>query len=242
MSIRTRFIDYHHDDLLLQAELAWDENADGKRPGILIAPNWAGRSPQDGKVAQRLAASGYVGMALDMYGKGVLGTTAEENRANMTPLLEDRAKLQSRLQAALDTLTEQPEVDASRTAIIGYCFGGLCALDLARCGAPIDAAVSFHGLFTPPDNLTAKDVKAKVLILHGWDDPMATPDSVLAVTREMTEAGADWQLHAYGHTLHAFTTPGANDPSHGTVYNASADRRSWAAMSQLLNEVWGAGH
>ncbi|MFK8054413.1 MAG: dienelactone hydrolase family protein [Woeseiaceae bacterium] len=238
MALQSRFIDYQHGDITLQAEMCWDDSVSGKRPGILIAPNWAGRSPQDGKVARKLAEQGYVGFALDMYGKGILGTSVEENTANMQPLMQDRAKLQQRLTCALDTLSEQPEVDTTRVAIIGYCFGGLCALDMARAGHAIVGAVSFHGLFAKPDNLSPSNIDAKVLILHGWDDPMALPDSVLGVAAELTDAGADWQLHAYGNTMHAFTAPAANDPEHGTVYSASADRRSWQSMLNFLDELF----
>lgn len=238
MTIQTRFIDYQHGDTLLQGELVWDDSITTPQPGVLVAPNWAGRSPQDGKIARQLAELGYVGFALDMYGKGILGTSKEENTANMQPLLQDRPKLQDRLQCALDTLSAQPEVAAAKTAILGYCFGGLCALDMARAGHPILGAVSFHGLFAPAPNLPAPTIDSKVLILHGWDDPMALPDSVLGVAAELTAAKADWQLHAYGHTMHAFTAPGANDPENGTVYDATADKRSWIATTSFLAEIF----
>ena len=238
MSIHTRMIDYEHGGVALQAEMAWDDAHDAERPGVLISHNWAGRGPNDGRIARRLAELGYVGFALDLYGKGVLGTTREENAAYMQPFLDDRAKLQSRLLAAHQVLCAQEVTDARRTAIIGFCFGGLCALDMARANAPVRAAVSFHGLFMPAGNIPSPTIDAKVLMLHGWDDPMATPDDVLAVTREMTAAGADWQLHAYGGTQHAFTTPGANDAEAGTVYSERADQRSWQAMSNFLAEVF----
>ncbi|MEM7611131.1 MAG: dienelactone hydrolase family protein [Pseudomonadota bacterium] len=238
MGTKTTLIDYEHDGHALQAEMAWDDSLDTPRPGVLISPNWAGRSPQDGEIAKRLAGAGYVGFALDMYGKGVLGTSREENAANMQPLIDDRAKLQARVTRALDVLCEQPQVDASKTAIFGYCFGGLCALDLARSGADILGAVSFHGLFSAPDNIPTPSIKAKLLLLHGWDDPMATPSDVLAISQELTDANADWQLHAYGNTMHAFTAPGANDPANGTVYDAVADRRSWRAASNFLDELF----
>lgn len=238
MNIQTRLIDYHHGDVALRGELAVDTNNATARPGILIAPNWAGRSPQDGLVAERLAALGYAGFALDVYGAGVLGTSPEENTANMQPLLDDRAELQARLLAALTTLQAQPEVDASRCAIIGYCFGGLCALDMARCGAAVHGVVSFHGLFTPPANLDVGRITSKVLMLHGWDDPMATPDDVLAVSRELSAANADWQLHAYGGVMHSFTSPAADNPANGTVYDAAADQRSWQAMVNFLDELF----
>ncbi len=237
MTIHSRTIDYEHDGVALEAEIAWDDTHDEPRPGVLVCHNWAGRGPNDGRNAWRLAELGYVGFALDLYGKGVLGKTREENAANMQPLLNNREMLQARLLRAHEVMCAEDVTDADRTAVIGFCFGGLCALDMARSNAPIKAAVSFHGLFVPADNIPSPKINAGVLLLHGWDDPMATPDDVLAVTRELSGAGADWQLHAYGGTQHAFTTPGANDPAHGTVFNEKADRRSWQAMSNFLAEV-----
>jgi dienelactone hydrolase len=134
-------------------------------------------------------------------------------------------------------LREQPEVDPRRIAAMGFCFGGLCVLDLARSGADLRGVVSFHGLLTPPEPHPQYTILAKVLVLHGFDDPMAPPEQVVALGLELTEAGADWQIHAYGNTLHAFTNPRANDPGFGTVYNETADRRSWRSLREFLAEV-----
>jgi dienelactone hydrolase len=155
----------------------------------------------------------------------------------MQPFLDDRAMLQQRLAVGLETLRAQGEVDASRVAATGYCFGGLCVLDMARTGADFAGAVSFHGLFGAPGNTNGNVVKAKVLALHGWDDPMVPPQDVVALGEEMTTAGADWQVHGYGNTLHAFTHPEANAPEMGAMYNADADQRSWTAMENFLSEV-----
>lgn len=240
MAIQTRSVEYVVEGKTFEGVLAWDDRQTGRRPAVAVAHAWAGRSPFEEEKAKRLAGLGYVGFAMDVYGKGVLGKSKEENAALMTPLVQDRALLQRRLQAAIHTLAAQPEVDAGRIAAIGFCFGGLSVLDLARIGAPVKGVVSFHGLFTPPGNTAGNRITAKVLALHGWDDPMAKPESVIAFAKEMTEAGADWQLHAYGHTMHAFTNPQANDPSFGTVYNAVADARSWRAMVDFLRELFGA--
>ena len=131
------------------------------------------------------------------------------------------------------------QIDQSRAAIIGYCFGGMCALDLARTGADIRGAVPFHGLFGAPGNQTETKITAKILALHGWSDPMATPEDVIAFGKEMDSKGANWQLHAYGDTGHAFTNKGANDKANGMAYSADADRRSWRAMQNFLEEVFG---
>jgi len=218
--------------------MAWDESSSDKKPGVLVSHAWRGRSEFEENKADKLAELGYVGFALDLYGKGVLGSSADENRSLMQPLLDDRAKLQARMQLAVDVIQKQKEVDAGRIAAMGYCFGGLCVLDLARSGADIRGVASFHGLFGAPQDVASKNIRAKVLAMHGWDDPMATPEQVLALAGEMTSLGADWQLHAYGNTLHAFTNPDANDPAFGTVYNADADKRSWQSLQLFLAEVF----
>jgi dienelactone hydrolase len=172
-----------------------------------------------------------------MYGKGVRGSNREENAGLIRPFLQDRELLQARINSAVSILREQDEVDSTRIAALGYCFGGLCVLDLARSGADVRGVVSLHGLFTPPDPLPGKPIRAKVLALHGNDDPMAPVAAVNALEQELTAAGVDWQIHIYGGTMHAFTNPGANDPDFGTVYSAVADRRSWAATTAFLAEI-----
>ena len=238
MTIQTRHVDYRDGDVHLQAYVAWDAAAEGQRPGVMISHAWAGRSDFENGKAEELAKLGYVGCALDLYGKGVLGNSTEENSALMQPFLDDREMLQGRLQIALNVLKDLEEVDASRVAAIGFCLGGLCVLDLARTGADLSGVVSFHGLFGSPGNTAGNKVKAKVLALHGWDDPMATPDQVVSLAEELTSMGADWQIHGYGNTMHAFTNPNANDPGFGTVYSADADRRSWNALRNFLSEVF----
>ena len=238
MSIQTRLVEYKDGDILLEAYVAWDESSHDSRPGVLISHAWSGRSEfEEGKAAQ-LAELGYVGFALDLYGKGVKGGDPDQNRALMQPLLDDREMLQRRMHLALDNIRKQKEVDDERVAAMGFCFGGLCVLDLARTGADILGAASFHGLFSPPGNTEGKEISAKVLVMHGWDDPMAAPDQALALADELTAAGADWQIHAYGNTVHAFTNPAANDVEHGTVYDANADRRSWQSLQLFLAEIF----
>ena len=238
MSIQTRLIDYLDGDTVLEGLLAWDDSIDGPRPGVLVSHAWGGRSPLEDAKARDVAELGYAAFALNLYGKGVLGSGPDENASLMQPFLDDRAMLQSRLILSLNAMREQPEVDEIRTAAIGFCFGGLCVLDIARSGEAIDGVVSFHGLFGTSGNTGDNSIKAKVLVLHGWDDPMATPEDVVALAAELTSMGADWQLHGYGNTMHAFTNPQADNPDFGTVYNAAADRRSWTAMQNFLAELW----
>ncbi len=239
MSIHTRLVDYVDGKDVFEGMLAWDDAPTSPRPGILVAHTIAGRSKFEEDKARRLAELGYVAFALDVYGKGTQGSDVDSNRSWMTALLAERPALQGRLLAALRTLQAQPEVDASRSAAIGFCFGGLCALDIARTGADIAGIVSFHGLLDAPANTANNRIAARVLVLHGWDDPMATPDAAESLAAELTAMHADWQLHAYGNTMHAFTNPAANEPEHGKQYSRSADERSWTAMTNFLVELFG---
>lgn len=238
MSLQHRLVEYRDGDTVLEGRIVWDDSISGPRPGVLVSHAWGGRSDYEDGKADGLAALGYAAFALDLYGKGVRGNSPEENGALMQPFLDDRAMLQQRLQVSLAAMRDQPEVDASRVAAIGFCFGGLCVLDIARTGEDIAGVVSIHGLFGAPGNTTGNTVTAKVLALHGWDDPMATPDDVISLASEMSAMGADWQLHAYGNTMHAFTNPAANAPDMGTVYNATADKRSVQAIANFLKEIF----
>jgi dienelactone hydrolase len=232
-----RLIEYTHNGATLEGYMAWDESRAGPLPGVLVSHAWGGRGEFECDKARMLAGLGYCAFALDLYGKGVLGSGPEENSQLMAPFVQDREMLQSRLSTALETLARQPEADAQRIAAIGFCFGGLCVLDLARIGAPVAGVVSLHGLFMPPGNTAGNRINAKVLALHGHDDPMVPVEMVNAFEQELTAAGADWQIHAYGNTMHAFTNPAANDPGHGTVYNPVAARRAWMATADFLGEV-----
>ena len=239
MAIIENTVVYMDEEVVLEAFFAFDDSVSGRRPAVLICHAWGGRDAFVADKARKLAALGYVGFALDMYGKGVLGSGTEENAKLMQPFMEDRNKLQQRMKAALNAVKLLPWVDDSKIAAMGFCFGGLCVLDLARTGVDIKGVVSFHGLLGTPGNTQGNKIKAKILALHGRDDPMAPPDLVLAFQEEMTLAGADWQFVSYGNTVHAFTNPVANDPGFGTVYQADADRRSWQAMENFYAEIFG---
>lgn len=238
MAIVSNTIGYLDGDVLLEAYFAFDDAITERRPAVLISHAWGGRDDFVAEKANKLAELGYVGFALDMYGKGVRGNSPEQNSKLMQPFMADRGLLQKRIKAALYAVRLLPWVDDSKIAAMGFCFGGLCVLDLARTGADLKGVVSFHGLLGAPDNLETNAIQAKVLALHGHDDPMGPVEQVLAFEQEMTNAGADWQLHTYGHTMHAFTNPKANDPAFGTVYQANADKRSWLAMKNFLAEVF----
>jgi dienelactone hydrolase len=234
--MREQFIEYRDGEALLEGFLCYDESLPGPRPAVLISHAWGGRNDFVERKARRLAWQGYACFALDNYGKGKRGTTPAECSALMNPFMENRTLLLKRLQAGLAAVKSLPIVDSRRVAIMGFCFGGLCALDLARSNADIRAAISFHGLLKP-SGLTEPKISAKVLMLHGYDDPLAPPEDLLAVAKEFTDAGADWQVHAYGHTVHAFTNPAAQDRAGGMQYDESADRRSWHALEEFLSEA-----
>ncbi len=238
MAIVSNTVTYLDGDVVLEAFFAFDDAISGRRPAVLINHTWVGRDDFVAEKAKNLAALGYVGFAVDMYGKGVLGSGPEENMKLMQPFMADRAMLQKRMKAALSTVKLMPWVDDTKIAAIGFCFGGLCSLDLARTGVDIKGVVSFHGLLTAPGNTQDNAIKAKILALHGRDDPLVPTEQMLAFEQEMTEAGADWQLHTYGNTMHAFTNPVASDPAHGMVYRPNADRRSWIAMQNFLTEIF----
>lgn len=231
------YLDYADGDHICEAYVA--DPGGGKRPCVLVAHQWAGQSDHERGKADAFAAAGYVGIAIDVYGKGDRGEPMADNSALMNPFLADRAKLRQRLLAAVAMAKAHPSVDEGRIAMIGYCFGGLCALDIARSGtADIRGAVSLHGIFPPPNIGAQPRIASKILVLHGWADPMAPPADVVALATELTDAGADWQLHAYGHTMHAFTAPAANAPESGIKYDEAADRRSSASTLAFLEEVF----
>ena len=156
----------------------------------------------------------------------------------MNELNADRVLLRDRMLGAHALLKNMPAVDAARTAAIGFCFGGKCVLDLARAGADIAGGVSFHGVYEAPPFPNAT-ITAKLLVCHGWEDPIAPPEATVGLAKELTEAGCDWQIHAYGHTGHAFTDESVHMPEKGLAYSADADRRSFRAMVNFLEELFG---
>jgi dienelactone hydrolase len=234
----TETIEYRHEGTTLEGVLAYDDAVAARRPGVLVIHEWTGVGPYVERRARELAALGYVALACDIYGKGVRPKTAEEAGAQASIYRRDRVLMRARARAGLEALRAHRLVDPGRLAAIGYCFGGGVALELARSGADLRAVVSFHGNLDTPDPADAKNIKAKVLVCHGADDPHVGPDQVAAFEREMRAARVDWQLVIYGGAVHSFTNPDAgSDPSRGAAYDEAADRRSWAAMRALFAET-----
>jgi len=236
--MKTEMVDYFHKDQKLIGYLAYNSDISGKRPAVLVVHDWSGRNGFSCKQAEMLAKLGYVGFAVDMYGDARVGESTEEKMALMEPLASDRVLLRQRIQAAYDTVCSLDMVDTKKIAAIGFCFGGMVVLDLARTGIDMAGVVSFHGLLGKPFDVETQPIKAKTLVLHGYDDPMVKPEDVRHFCDEMTKAGADWQTHMYGNTLHAFTNPAAHDATMGTVYSATAEKRAFMSMIVFLKEIF----
>lgn len=234
MNIKTRPVEYKDGTTTCIGYLAWDESRADPLPCVMINHAWGGLDGFAQNYAVQMAALGYVGFALDNYGDGALPETMDERSAMMGALKNDRKALLKRLKAGYKAAAALDEVDETHMAAIGFCFGGLCTLDMARGGLDLHAAISFHGLLDAPEDMPKKKIKPSILVCHGWDDPMADPDAVKAFGAEMVEAKCDWQLHAYGNVVHGFMNPDANNKEMGIVYNELAAKRATNAMLDLL--------
>lgn len=239
-AIKTETVEYKEGDTTLEGVLIYDDSIMNKRPGILIAHQWKGLTDYEKKRGEMLAKLGYVAFAADIYGKGTRPKDVQEASQFAGKYKNDRNLLRKRVQAGLEQLKKSRFVDAEKTAAIGYCFGGTTVLELARAGADIDGVVSFHGGLGTPTPEDAKNIKGKVLALHGADDPHVPPAEEQAFEKEMREANVDWQLVSYGNAVHSFTDWNAgNDNSKGSAYNEKADKRSWEDMKDFFNELFG---
>lgn len=230
----TKLITYTDEGTTLEGFAAYPDKE--KRPAVILCHAWRGRDDFICEKAKLIASWGYAAFALDMYGKGVLGKSKEENAALKKPFIEDRKLLLRRAIQGLDAAKALPPIDSSRLAVLGFGFGGLCALDLARSGANIKAAISVYGHFEPPP-FPNQVIQARILILHGYNDPIAPPSGLEAFSKEMEAAKADWQAHLYGNTLHAFATPMANDVGGGLLYNPVFAKRADTDTRHFLEEV-----
>jgi dienelactone hydrolase len=237
--VKTEVVEYRHGDVVLEGYLAYDDSFQGKRPGVVVAHEWFGQTSYERKRAEQLARLGYVAFAIDIYGKGVRPRDEKEAGALAGKYMGDRKLMRARAAAGLDVLRNRPETDPTRLAAIGYCFGGATVLELARSGADLVSVVSFHGVLDTPTPGDARNIKAKVLVLHGGDDPMVPNKQVEAFQEEMRKGRVDWQFISYGGAVHKFSNPAAGeDSSKGLAYNERADRRSWEAMRALFAETF----
>jgi dienelactone hydrolase len=238
-TLRTEVVEYRHGDIVLEGYLAYDDAVEGKRPGIIVVHEWWGLNPYARMRTEQLAKLGYIAFAIDMYGKGVRAKDPAEAGSLSGIYRGNRPLMRSRANAGLEVLRNHPLANVNRIAAIGYCFGGTVVLEMARSGAELAGVVSFHGGLSTPNPNDTKNIKGKVLVLHGADDPTVPPDQVIAFQDELRKAGVDWQMVSYGGAVHSFTNPETgNDPSRGAAYNEKADKRSWEAMKTFFGEIF----
>ena len=232
-------VEYKEGTTVLEGLSVYDTSVSGKRPAILVVHQWKGLGDYEKKRAEMLAKLGYNVFAVDIYGKGIRPGTPQAAAAEAGKYKNDRALLRARVRAGLELLKKHEFTDQSRVAAIGYCFGGTTVLELARSGADVAGVVSFHGALNSPTPGDARNIKAKVLALHGADDPFVPPKEVSDFEDEMRQSKVDWQLAAYGGAVHSFTDWNAgSDNSKGSAYNERADKRSWEAMKQFFGELF----
>jgi dienelactone hydrolase len=238
-AIITRNVEYKDGDVVLEGFLAYDNTLKGKLPAVLIVHEWTGIGPYIKKRAEQIAGLGYVAFAIDIYGKGVRPADTDEAGKQAAIYRKDRQLMRRRAIAGLDEVKKFSFVDPSRIAAIGYCFGGGVVLEMARSGADLNGVVSFHGNLDTPNPEDAKNIKAKVLVFQGADDPYVNQEQVIAFENEMRNTKVDWQLIIYGNAVHSFTNPDSgSDPSKGVAYNKQADIRSWQAMRNFFKEIF----
>jgi len=234
--MQTRTLEYRDGTVSLSGLLVHDDESAGVRPGIVLFPDARGIGEHVIERAHRLAEMGFVALAADLYGNGAQASDMADARKLMSDLRSDVARWRGRAQTALDALSREENVDPSKLAAVGYCFGGTTALELARSGAPLVGVVSFHGGLSSPKPDDARNIRGKVLVCHGAMDPIVPLAQVAAFEEQMSKTSVDWQVCIYGGAMHAFTNPAAN--VEGMAYHAAADRRSWNAMLALFEEVF----
>jgi dienelactone hydrolase len=239
-AIQTKTVEYKQGDTTLEGVLVWDDAVQGQRPGVLVVHQWMGLTDYEKHRAEMLAQLGYVAFCADIYGKGVRPQNAQEAGALAGKYRNgDRQLLRARVNAALTVLQTREFVDPKRVAAIGYCFGGTTVLELARSGANVNGVVCFHGGLDAPHPDDGKNIKGKVLVLHGADDRFSSSPDIDAFENEMRKGGVDWEIVFYGGAVHAFSQPMAgNDNSKCMAYNEKADKRSWDEMKRFFNEIF----
>lgn len=236
-------ISYNISDDTFEGVIYLDDSSTKKRPGILVAHTWVGRNAFSENIAKELAKLGYIAFAIDLYGKGIQATSDNEALMLMKPLFMDRKLLQTRMLEALTKLKQHPLV--GDVGAIGFCFGGLSVIELLKCSNDIKGVVSFHavlgntlGEFKAERGLINKKIEGSLLVLHGFDDPLVTKEDISNLENELNASDADWQIHIFGKTSHAFMNEDANKPEIGLCYNERTAKRAWSAMINFFKEIF----
>lgn len=234
----TEVVEYKVGNVTCEGFLAYDDAVTGKRPGVLVIHQWMGLTEYERSRCEQLAGLGYVAFAADMYGAGVRPKNTDEAGAQAGKFKKDSPLTRERVGAAYDFMRKLELVDSSKTSAIGYCFGGWVCLELARSGKPVAGVVGFHCSLDAVNMDDAKNIKGRVLVLNGADDPFVPTESVAAFMKEMQGAGVWYEYVAYADAVHSFTHANAGtDKSKGAAYNADADKRSWEAMRSFFAEI-----
>jgi dienelactone hydrolase len=229
-------LEYNYQDKSFKGYVALPDNLNSLTAVVMIAHMWSGRVKFVEQKADEMAAKGLIGFAIDMYGNAETGETAEQCGALMQIFMDDRSLIQAHIEAAFAAIKQIEYADSKRVLAMGYCFGGLCVQDMARVNSQIKGVISIHGLMLPHPDIKQGQFKAKVLLLHGADDPMVSDENWQELRVELNQAACDWQKHDFGGVMHAFTNPAANDAAIGTVYNKSADARSEKLIADFIAE------
>lgn len=236
--MHTQDIEYSADGVRMIGQYVVDDSKLGRRAGVLVCHEGPGLTEHTKKIAARLAGLGYAAFAMDYHGDGKPLADRTQTMARLAPWMADPTGIRTRALAALDVLKSQKEVDPAKLAAIGYCFGGTTALEIGRSGADVKAIVGFHSGLATARPQDAKNIKGKVLVCIGADDPIIPPAQRAAFENEMMAAGIDWRLQLYGGAGHSFTNPAADSRGmKGFFFHEATDRRSWNAMIELFNET-----
>jgi dienelactone hydrolase len=237
--IKTQTITYSDENNTFEAFFAYNDEIIGKRPVVLVTHTFWGQTEFEQDKAIELAKMGYLGFALDIYGKEKRNNSQEQSQALMAELNGNRKLLLERMLLALKTAKELELADTAKIGAIGFCFGGKCVLDLARSGEELKGVVSFHGIYDKPNLNHNQKIKSEILVLHGWNDPLSTEKATVELANELTSLGASWEINAYGHTGHSFTNPKAQFPERGMFFQPKANDRGWQRMSNFFKEIFG---
>jgi dienelactone hydrolase len=229
---------YVFENSIFEGIIVYNSSLTSPVPAVMVFHTWMGQSAFEVQKAEDLANLGYVALAVDMYGVNRRANNADEASILMHECVDDRALLFNRARAAYNALYSHKKVDNTKISAIGFCFGGKCVLDLARGGLPLCGVVSFHGIYDAPNTINNIPIQASILVLHGWEDPLASPDALVKLGKELTQKKADWQILAFGNTGHAFTNPNANSHAEGMYFVQRSNDRSWLAMNLFLKEVF----